>query len=167
MVVIVVPIELSLDGVSSQILRPFDEIRVFEIFPFLTDVLLIVVIIRGRDEGCSQLLLVKVLPRKVCEPWMIFDFLTPVVAESILGLPLYHLIDEVCGFYAPANRHFLLLDLDLFCQYIISNVFPRFPNVWPFTIHALISHNSHRKIVHGERMILSAHYLGSHVTRCA
>jgi len=163
MVVIVIAIELCLDRVSPQVLRPFDEVRVLQILPLLTNVLLIVIVIRGRDERRPQLLLVEVLPRKVGEPRMAFDFVASVVAESVLRLPLDHLVDEVRGLYAPPDRNLLLLDLDLLCQDIVSDVFPRLSDVRPFTVHALVSHNSHGKIVHGERMILPTHDLGSHV----
>jgi hypothetical protein len=163
MVVIVVAIELCLDGVTAQVLTPFDEVRVIKILPLLADVLLIVIVVRGRDERRPELLLVEVLPREVGEPRMTFDFVAAVVAESVLRLSLDHLVDEVRGLYAPPDRNFLLLDLDLLRQDIVSDVFSRLSNIRPFAVHALISHNSHSKIVHGERVILPTHDLRSHV----
>lgn len=124
---------------------------------------MIVVVVRGRDERRPELLLVKIFPRKVGEPRMAFDFVAAVVAKSVLRLSLNHLVDEVGSLDAPPNRHLLFLDLDLLCQDIVSDVLPGFAYVWAFAEHALVSHNAHSKIVHGERMVLSAHYLGSHV----
>jgi len=100
---------------------------------------------------------------------MVFDFLAAIVPKPVLRLSLDHLVDEVGSLDAPPNRHLLFLDLDLLRQDVVSDVLPGFAYVRAFAEHALVSHYSHSKIVHGERMVLPAHDLGGHVpwrSRC-
>jgi hypothetical protein len=163
LVVVVVAIELGLNRVPTQVLAPLNEIGVIEILPLLADVLLVVVVVSWRDERCSQLFLVEVLPWEVREPGVPLDILAAVVAESVLWLPLDHLVDEISGLDAPSDRHFLLLNLYLLRQNVVSDFFPRFPDIGPLSVHAFVGHYSYSEIVHSVRVVLSAHHFGSHV----
>lgn len=115
LVVVVVAIELGLHRVPAKVLSPLDEVRIFQILPFLVDVLLVVVVVRRWDERSPQLLFVQIFPREICQPRMILNFMASVVPQSILRLPLNHFVDEVGCFDAPADRYFLLLDMNLLC----------------------------------------------------
>lgn len=53
------------------------------------------------------------------------------------------------------------------CQYLFSDFSPSFANVRPPTIHAFVGDNPYCEVVSCHTMVLSAHDLRSHVTRCA
>jgi hypothetical protein len=97
------------------------------------------------------------------EPWMALDFRRSVVSKPVLGLSLYHFIDEIRSLNRPPTRHFPLLDLDLLGQNMVSNLLSRFTNVRSASEHALISHNSHSEVVDTGCVIDPTHNLGSHV----
>ena len=163
LVVVVVAIELGLDGVPAQVLGPLDEVWVFQIFPFLADVLLVVVVVRGRNERCPQLLLVQILPRKVCEPRMVFDVLAAVVAESVLRLSLNHLIDEISCLNVPTFWNLIFIYMCLFRKYIIMNLFSSLALIRSAAKHALPGDDTYCKVVCSNTMVIFAHDLWSHI----
>lgn len=167
LMIVVVAIELRLHRVPPQILRPLDEVGVLQVLPLFIDVLLIVVIVRRWYEWRSQLLLVEILPRKIRKPWMILDFVTATVAQSILRLSLDHFVDEVGGLDPPADRYFLLLNMDLLRENVVPDVLPRLAHVRPLPEHALVGEDADGEVVDGVRVILPAHYFRRHVPRRA
>ena len=81
---------------------------------------------------------------------MILDLVTSVKTESILRLPLNHLIDKISSFNTPANGHFLLLDMDLLGQNIVSDLLPRLADVGPAPKHALVGEDAHSEVIYCE-----------------
>ena len=65
---------------------------------------------------------------------MIFDLIGSVKAETVCRLPLYHLVDEVCGLDGPALRDLVPLDLDLFRQNAVSNLLPTLADIGSLTV---------------------------------
>jgi hypothetical protein len=55
------------------------------------------------------------------------------------------------------------LDLDLFCKYHISDLFPAPTNVGPSSKHEFITDDSQSKVVNRICMILATHYFLSHI----
>ena len=74
LIVIIVAIKESLEGISSKICHVFFEFIIFQIFPFFTNILLIKVIFHRRNEWSAYPLIIQILPREVSEPRMILDF---------------------------------------------------------------------------------------------
>ena len=77
------------------------------------------------------------------------------------------LVDEVGGFQGPALWQLVSLDLHLFCEYHISDLFPAAANVRPASEHELITDDSHSKVVHCEAMVLTAHHFRGHIAWCS
>ena len=98
---------------------------------------------------------------------MIFNFKCTVNSKSVLRFPLDHLVYEVSSFNRPSSRYFPLLDLDLLGENVVSNFLSRLPNIGSPSVHALISHHAHSKVVYCSGVILSTHYLWGHVPRCS
>ena len=95
---------------------------------------------------------------------MILDIESTIVTQSILWFSLNHLIDEISCFNWPASLNFSLFNLNLFWQYVISDLLSWFSNVWSSAVHAFVSHNSNSEIVNWGGMILPTHNFRSHVT---
>ena len=49
----------------------------------------------------AQSLVLELYPVDVAEPWMIFNFLGPIISQTVHGLPLNQLIDEVSRVLTP------------------------------------------------------------------
>ena len=56
------------------------------------------------------------------------------------------------------------MDLDLFRKDMVTDLLPVLAMVRALAEHTLISDYSHREVVDGDAMILSAHDLGSHIS---
>jgi hypothetical protein len=67
------------------------ELFILLIFPILVDVLLVEVILVGRNEWCLDLLLPKILPWEILQPRMSLDLCRAVLTKSIRRLSLDHL----------------------------------------------------------------------------
>lgn len=137
----VVTIKLGLDRVAPQTEEVLLEFLVFLVLPVLVDVLLVEVVLLGRDEGSLQFAVPKVVPWEVSQPGVGLDLGRTVEAESICRLPLYHLgplreskdylVDEVSRFNGPALGDFVSLDLDLFGQYVVSDLLAALTDIRP------------------------------------
>lgn len=165
--IIVVSIKLSLDWISSKTLSIFFEFWIIEIFPFLIDILLIKIILAGWNKWSLNSFIIQILPWEICKPWMILHFMSATIPQSILWFSLNHFIYKVRGFDWPSSLNFSFLYLNLLREDVISNFFSRFSNVWSSSIHAFIGHYSNGEVINRGGMILSAHYLWSHVTWCS
>ena len=104
------------------------------VLPVLIDVLLIKVVLFWWDKRSLNLPVPQILPREIFQPGVIFNLVGPVQAETVCRLPLYHLVNEVCGLDGPALRDLIPLDLDLFRQNVISYLLPTLANIGPLTV---------------------------------
>ena len=104
------------------------------VLPVLINVLLIKVVLFWWDKRRLNLSVPQILPREIFQPGVILDLIGPVQAEAVRRLPLNHLVDEVCGLNGPALRDLIPLDLDLFCQNVISNLLPTLADIGSLTI---------------------------------
>ena len=59
------------------------------------------------------------------------------------------------------------MDLDLFCQNMVTDLLSIFAAIGAFAIHALICNDTHGEVVNGHAVVLSAHDFGSHVAGSA
>ena len=84
-------------------------------------------------------------------------------AEAVTRLPLNKSVDEVSGIGRPILRNFILMDLDLFREYVITDLLPILAMVGSLAEHALICNDTHGEVVNGYTVILAAHNLWSHV----
>ena len=57
--------------------------------------------------------------------------------------------------------------LSLLGQHVLFDLPPIFPKVGPSTQHEFVAHNSQRKVIGCKWVVLSAHHLWSHVSRCS
>lgn len=105
----------------------------------------------------------KTIPIKVFEPWLSTDLIHSVIAKSLVAFPLNQFINEVSSFNRPARRNFLLFDLHLFLEHLISDLLPCFALVWPLSHHAFISNDSKCVIIDSKCMVLLAEDLGGHI----
>lgn len=103
------------------------------VLPVLIYVLLIKVVLFWWDERRLNLPVPQILPREIFQPGVIFDLVGSVQAEAVRRLPLYHLVDEVCGLDGPALRNLVPLDLDLFRQNVVSYLLPTLANIGSLT----------------------------------
>ena len=79
---------------------------------------------------------------------MLFQFLsTFLIADSVDGLPLQALIDEVSCFFVPAFRDVILLYCHLTCEDLIADIFTRAAFIGALSHHAFISDDTDGKIV--------------------
>jgi len=60
----------------------------------------------------------------------------------------------------------MLFNKDLLTKHHVPNIFPRLTDIRSSTQHKLVSDNSDGEVIHSATVILSAHDLRSHVTRC-
>ena len=67
------------------------ELLIFLIFPIFIYILLIKVILPGRDKWGNYFLVPQVLPRKIFKPRMLLNFCWTVLPQSVYWLSLYHL----------------------------------------------------------------------------
>lgn len=95
---------------------------------------------------------------------MILDLLRAVQSQPVYWLSLYKFINEVCCFKTPTRRHLVLSNLYLFRQNVISDFFPSLSDVRAFSIHALVSNDTHSKVINSDSMVLSAHHLRCYIT---
>ena len=99
---------------------------------------------------------------------MIFELVgTPLVTYPIYWLPLQAFVYEVCGTFVPSIWNVVLFDLYLSEENLIPNILSCTPLVRSLTHHALISNDSHGEVIRSKAMVLSAHNLRSHITRCS
>ena len=96
---------------------------------------------------------------------MVLDLLYSLVSEPVLWLPLNEFVHEVSRLRAPVVGNLVLLDFRLSRQYLVSDLLPRLPRVWPLNIsttylpqHKLIRNNTQCKVVRDKTMVLSAYY---------
>lgn len=162
-VVKVIPVELLLSWVSSQVLSIFFEFRVIQVLPLFINVFGVEVIFRWRYERRSYSFVLKIVPGKVFEPRMSLYFVCTVVSQSILGLSLNHFVDKVSSFNRPVSWNFSLFNLNLFLKNVVSYLLSWFSNVRSSSKHALVSHNSHCKVIYTSSVVDSAHDFWRHV----
>ena len=96
---------------------------------------------------------------------MLFHFLRAVQAKSVGWLALETFIDEVSRLKRPAFRDVVFLDLDLFCKNGVSDLFSRLANIGTLSQHEFIPDDPDGKVINSHSVILSAHYLRSHISR--
>lgn len=77
-----------------------------------------------------------------------------------------YLVYEIGCLDRPTFRNILPFDLNLLWKNVIANLFSWLSKIRSPSEHALISHNSNSEVVNLASMILSTHYLWSHVARC-
>ena len=104
------------------------------VLPVLIDVLLIKVVLFWWYKRRLNLPVPQILPREIFQPWVIFDLVGPVQAETVRRLSLNHLVDEVCGLDGPALRDLVPLYLDLFRQNVVSNLLPTLADIGSLTV---------------------------------
>ena len=94
---------------------------------------------------------------------MLLQHVRAILPESVDGLPLDQLVDEVGGLQAPVVGDVLGVDLLLLGKNVVSDLLPVLALVWSLAKHALVGDDSHCKVVHCNAVVLSAHDLGCHV----
>lgn len=167
LMVVIIAIELLLDLAVSQARRMLLELWVVEVLPFFIDVVLVEVVFCGRNEGCAQTPFVKCLPVEVAEPRVVLDLGRSRVAQPVLRLALYHLVDEVSCLNTPARRNILHLYFNLLRHDMFADLFPALADVWTLAVHAFICHDSDGEVVDCLRVIETQHDLRRHVARCS
>jgi hypothetical protein len=167
LVVIIVPIELLLDRAVSQARHMLLEFGIINVLPLFVNVVLVEVVFRWRNERRAQSPLVQGLPVEVAEPRVVLDLGRARVTESILGLALDHLVDEVGGLDAPTRRYVLHLYLDLLGHNVLADLLPALAHVRPLAVHALVRHDTDGKVINCLRVVEAEHDLGRHVARRA
>lgn len=105
------------------------KIFIILVLPIFIDVLLIEVIGSRRNERSLDLLLPKIVPRKILEPRVSLDLGRPVLAKSVHRLSLNHFIDEVRGLQRPPLRYLVPLDLNLLREDVISYLLARLAHI--------------------------------------
>lgn len=93
-------------------------------------------------------------------------FLWTIVAQSVLGLPLDELINEVDCVSGPIGRNVLLLYLRLLGQYLIPYLLPVCPYVRPIPKNALEYYDTKCVVIDSHSVIAPAHHLGCHIPGC-
>ena len=66
------------------------------------------------NEWCCLCLCNQSLPVHIAQPKMIFDFMGSIQSQSIRGLALQDLVDEVCSLHGPALGDVSFPQVDLF-----------------------------------------------------
>jgi hypothetical protein len=163
LIVEVITVEKLLDWVSSQVTNVLFEFRIIKIFPLFIDVLLIKIILKRRNEWWLQFLIVKIIPRKVTQPWVVFHFFWSIVTKTILRLALNHFIDEVGSFNCPTARNFSLLYLNLLWENMVSDFLTALAYIRSSAVHALVGHHAYSKVIDTGCMVLSAHDFRCHI----
>ena len=138
------------------------------ILPFTIRVLGIEVIFRSRwQKGRLHALLTQTFPVKVVEPWVFPQYMGSLLPKAVTRLPLDQSVDKISSICRPVLRNFVLMDLDLFRQDMVTDLLPVLAMVRSLAEHTLISDDSHREVVDGYTVILSAHNFRSHIARRA
>lgn len=98
----------------------------------------------GRVDAFAN----QLVPVEIFEPGMLLKLICAVYeADAVLWLALEAPVYEVSGFYGPAFRDFITLDLNLAAEYLLSD-FPSIATyVWSAAHHAFISNDSHCEVI--------------------
>lgn len=137
------------------------------VFPLLICVICIKIVLRRwRHKRWYNLFVIEFDPIISLKPRMLFYFFRPTQSKPRRWLSLYQLIDKIGSFSTPSIRHFVSFDLHLLRQYMVPDFLPVFTLIRPLTKHTLVCDHAHREIVHCHSMVLAAHHLWSHITRC-
>lgn len=78
-----------------------------------------------------------------------------------------YLINEIGCLETPAVRDLIAFYVNLSCKNLLPDLPTRLPNVGSPTVHAFVGNNSDCEVICRHSMVLSAHHLRSHVSRCS
>ena len=138
------------------------------ILPVFFHVFLVEMLFVGfGNEWCFDFMVIQIVPIHISKPWMRFYFFSTTIPKSLNWLTLDHLVNKIGSFWAPSSWNFWSLDLNLFSQNCISNIFSSFSKVRPSSHHTFISNDSCSEVINSKRMILATHDLRSHVPGCS
>ena len=96
---------------------------------------------------------------------MVLQVLRPVLSESVGGLAQNELVDKVGCLHCPLVRDFILPDLYLLGQYVVSDFFAVLALVWTLAEDAFIPNDADSEVVDGDSVGLPAHDFGGHLAR--
>lgn len=167
LIVIIISIEHCLERVSPEISKVLFELGIFQIFPLLTNVLLVKVVFFWWNEWSSDFPIIEILPRKIFEPWVILYFARSIEAQSFRRFSQNHFVDKVSCFDWPAPWNLILFNLNLHRHDVIPNFLPWFAKVGPLSKHALKCHDTDSKVVYNYCMVGSTHDFWCHVAWCS
>ncbi len=91
LVIIIIAIELRLDRVSPEGKRMLLKLFILLVLPVLVNILLVKIVLLGRQKRCLHLLVPEVLPREVFEPGVRFHLGWPVLTQAVQWFTLDHL----------------------------------------------------------------------------
>jgi len=94
---------------------------------------------------------------------VLLDLRWAIQAESIAGLSLQALVDEVGSFERPALGQLAPFDVDLLCEDHITDLLAAAADVRAPAHHELVADDADGEVVDSVAMILAAHNLGCHV----
>lgn len=97
---------------------------------------------------------------------MFFKHVGALFTQSIARFALNQPIDEVSRLDGPSPRDFVRVDLDLLGENVVTDLLPVLAMVGSFAKHAFVSYHAHGEVIDCNAVILSAHNLGCHVSRC-
>ena len=90
------------------------------------------------DEWGSEFLFDDLLPVNIFEPYVLLDLIWAVEPEPVRGLPLYQLVNEVCGLQTPSLGQIGLLQHDLLLEDLVADLLPRLPDVRSAAHHEFV-----------------------------
>lgn len=157
-VIVVISIEQSLHTVPSEKHRCLPHLVFVVIFPITVCIFWIKIVLLRWDKWRLEPLIVKTIPVVVLKPHMLLHFLWSIQAKSVNWLSLDKFVDKISSFKRPTSRHFVLPDLHLLRENMISDFLSVLSEVWSFAKHAFKSNDSNCEIVNSYPVILSAHY---------
>jgi hypothetical protein len=156
----VVTIEQRLNTIPAQQHLVLPHLILTIVLPFAICILGIEVIFFRRDERRLVLMSEQSVPVVVLKPDMFLDFLRTVEAQTVDGFALDQFVYKVGCLESPAWRDFVLTDLNLLGEDMVTDFLSVFAQVGSLAEHAFVANDSHCEVVNCHSMILATHYFG-------
>jgi len=94
---------------------------------------------------------------------MVFDFLRPLQAESVVRLSVYQFVDEVGGLHSPARGDFVFLYAYLLGKNVVADLLAVLAHIRPLAKHAFVGNHAHCEVVNSDAVVLTTHNFWRHV----
>jgi len=134
------------------------------IFPLTVGVFCIEIVLGlRRDKRRGFFLGKKFVPIEIFEPDVLLHFVWSIKTQSASRFALDEFVDKISSLTTPTLGNFLLFDLYLLRQNVVSDFLTVLTLIGTFAKHAFVGNNSHRKVVHCHAVILATHDFGRHV----
>lgn len=130
-------------------------------------VVLVVLIDANGQVRCFDLFALEACEVYVLHPIVFLEFVDAVGSQSVAGVPLQQLVDEMDSIERPSIGQLVQLNCCLPAEYLIADLLPILAHIRSSAQHELVGHNSNCKVVHPVGVVLPAHHLGRHVARRA